>query len=84
MEIVRKILVESIQDYEKGGKFYYDLRFSKNSLERKAKKKSTKPESSQQLKSEKPSVRAWSAALKPTSEKNKDRVWSAALKPLDE
>jgi len=70
LEIVRKILVESIQDYEKG--------------ERKAKKKSTKPESSQQLKSEKPSVRAWSAALKPTSEKNKDRVWSAALKPLDE
>jgi len=70
LEIVRKILVESIQDYEKG--------------DRKPKKKATKPESAKDIKNEKPSVRAWSAALKPANEKTQERVWSAALKPLDE
>jgi len=71
---VRKILVESIQDFEKG--------------DRKATKKSARkdaPAINTNNLTTKPSTRAMSAALKPSKAKSPDRVWSAiALKPISE
>jgi len=73
LEIVRKILVESIQDFEKG-----DRKVAKKSARKDAAPNNTNL-------TIKPSTRAMSAALKPSKAKSPDRVWSAiALKPISE